>query len=66
MKKLSFRHLLSSVSAGCVMLTLGCVMLIAGYPTHLNDSNLFLLASLAVILAGAVIIVTAVRRKSKY
>ena len=68
MKRLSapFRWLLTSVPAGCTCLALGCAMLIAGYPTHLNDHNIFLLSSLLLILTGAAIIVTAVRRKSKY
>ena len=62
----SFRCLFASVTAGCGWLALGCLMLVVGYPTHLNDSNIWLLFSLLIILAGAAIIVAAYRRRSKY
>ena len=57
---------MKSVKSGILLLTLGCVLIMVGYPTHLNEHNLFLLLSLALVLSGAAMAVMAYKRRSRY
>ena len=51
---------------GWPLLCAGVLLLVVGYPTGLNNSNAYLLLSLAAVLAGAVICVRSKKRDSEY
>ncbi len=59
MKKLILR-------SGLPLMTVGCLMLASSYPTGMNNSNWYLLLSLALVVSGAVLYVVASKRKSRY
>ncbi len=52
--------------AGWPLLGAGCLMLAIGYPTALNNSNVWLLSSLAAVLAGTILCVWKKKQESDY
>ena len=51
---------------GLPLFLLGCVMIVVGYPTGMNNRNWYLLLSLLAVVAGTVLYVAKQKKDSKY